>query len=716
MKKRRVLAFILILLMILANISFASAISADPNPDPDDMAVYLKGNFSGGNSAAIEGDLYTALGNVQISGTMQSTGDFYHKTGTSYNYPGWYDDSYPGYGAKNKVLAATVYNESFPTLAEFPSIGNYVPVASNQNQSLVISQDTHFGELKISSNASGRDVVFDVQTKDLFVVADKLSITVWKEINVVGTHTLFLYVNDYFGGNSKIKPFLLSNPSGNPNQIYIISKDYLPLNAGTPLIGHLLYSGIANLTTGGYAAVTGSVITDAANVSISGSDPFHGLFYAPYAAVSMGGSAMITGRLVADSLNMTGSAKIVYSDQYSTLSLPDEILPPKYTVNTAVYPLGAGTITPASAEIEVGQSIHFTVTPAGGYTFTGFTSSDPSMVPDEGGNLTVTGNVTITANFEPTGGGSGYAGGLLGEYYDSKEPVNPTALKMKRIDSSIAFNYGYDLSPDPVIGHENFSVRWTGYIKPAVTGDYIFKTYSDDGVKLFVNNVKLIDNWGLFTLNFELADNSIHLEAGQYYPITLEYQQGPLYSAVFLFWESNNGVSMGLVPGGVLYVTQETHDEYSPAKYYNPLEKAGTGFINKFYTPAGWISDTPEAEEISSIDYAWGLSAPGDIGTDKFYGRMEGDLETKYTEPTTLIFTVDDALKVWVDNVLVINEWDWHNHETFEYTFNAVAGEKYRIKAEYADFGLGATIVMGWRSDALGSEVIPKEYMYNNLD
>lgn len=118
-KKRRALAFILILLMIFANISFASAISADPNPDPDDMAVYLKGNFSGGNSAAIEGDLYTALGNVQISGTMQSTGDFYHKTGTSYNYPGWYDDSYPGYGAKIRCLPQRYIMKAFPPWRSF---------------------------------------------------------------------------------------------------------------------------------------------------------------------------------------------------------------------------------------------------------------------------------------------------------------------------------------------------------------------------------------------------------------------------------------------------------------------------------------------------------------------------------------------------------------------------------------------------------------------
>lgn len=703
MKNKRIL-IITVLAILLVSQSGITAM-ASTNPNPEEMAVFLKGNFSGSGSPHIDGDLYTAFGSVEIGWTTQSTGDFYHKAGTAYNYPQGYQ--YDGYDAKNKPLASTSYNESFPALAQFPTITNYVASASNQDQPLVISQDTHFGELKVNSNAPGRDVTFDVQTKDLYVVADVFNISVWKQINVVGTHRLFLYVTNFFD-NSEVRPFLLDNPSGNPDQIYVISKDYIPLNAGTPLVGHLLYSGIPTLATSGFVAVAGSVITDASVVSITGSDPFNGLFYAPYAAVTINGSAKITGRLVADSLTMAGNSRIIYSSLYSSLSLPEEILPPKYTVNTTVNPSGGGTITPATSEIEEGQTVHFTVNPATGYTFTGFTTSDPSMTPDGSNNIVVTGNVTITANFAPDVAAAGYANGLLGEYYDSREPVNPSALKMRRIDSVIAFNYGYDLTPDPVIGHENYSVRWTGYIKPQVSGDYTFKTYSDDGVKLFVNDQKLIDNWGLFTLSYEIAENPIHLEAGQYYPITLEYQQGPLYSAVFLFWESNSGVPMSLVPGEVLYITEETRDEYTPAKYYNALQKTGSGFTNTFWDKNG----NNEFSEINNIDYAWGYDAPGNIETDAFSGIMEGYLEAKFTEATTLLFTVDDAVKVWINNALVIDEWDWHSHDTFEYTFYTIAGEKYKVKVEYAEFGIGATIVMGWKGAALGSEVIPKAYMY----
>jgi hypothetical protein len=40
-----------------------------------------------------------------------------------------------------------------------------------------------------------------------------------------------------------------------------------------------------------------------------------------------------------------------------------------------------------------------------------------------------------------------------------------------------------------------FSVKWTGKIKAPVTGSYVFTVIGDDGVRLFLNGVKVIDGW-----------------------------------------------------------------------------------------------------------------------------------------------------------------------------------------------------------------------------
>lgn len=85
-----------------------------------------------------------------------------------------------------------------------------------------------------------------------------------------------------------------------------------------------------------------------------------------------------------------------------------------------------GTVSPTSQTVAYGTVVNITATPNEGYRFAGFTSSDSSMIPDGSGNLTVTGSVVITANFEPIGGD--YVNGILGEYYDASEFSNDSAL------------------------------------------------------------------------------------------------------------------------------------------------------------------------------------------------------------------------------------------------------------------------------------------------
>jgi hypothetical protein len=306
----------------------------------------------------------------------------------------------------------------------------------------------------------------------------------------------------------------------------------------------------------------------------------------------------------------------------------------------------------------------------------------------------------------------GYVNGILGEYFDEAELQNASALRLRRIDNSVNFNFGYD-APDPSMEPESFSIRWTGYIKPLVSGNYTFKTYSDDGVRVFIDEETVIDNWGHLSLAFSVSDTPVYLEAGTYYPITVEYQQLPLYAGVFLFWQSESS-PMSLIPESNYFVLEETYDQYAIPQYLNALDRDGTGFLSAFYEvdQNGNISSTAGHETIGQVYYEWGGDAPSGISTDAFYGEISGYLETKFTEDVTLVFSVDDSIRVWVNDVLVIDEWGWNSRENFSHTFSAVAGQKYKIDIEYMDRGLGATLIMGWQGQALGAETVPIEYMY----
>ena len=42
---------------------------------------------------------------------------------------------------------------------------------------------------------------------------------------------------------------------------------------------------------------------------------------------------------------------------------------------------------------------------------------------------------------------------------------------------------------------DNFSAKWTGQVKGPISGTYTFSVTGDDGVRMFLNGVKVIDGW-----------------------------------------------------------------------------------------------------------------------------------------------------------------------------------------------------------------------------
>ncbi len=64
---------------------------------------------------------------------------------------------------------------------------------------------------------------------------------------------------------------------------------------------------------------------------------------------------------------------------------------------------------------------------------------------------------------------------------------------LTREDPSIDFDWGWD-SPTPAIPADDFSATWTRQVDLS-GGSYRFSTYSDDGVRLYVDGERVIDSW-----------------------------------------------------------------------------------------------------------------------------------------------------------------------------------------------------------------------------
>ncbi len=94
-------------------------------------------------------------------------------------------------------------------------------------------------------------------------------------------------------------------------------------------------------------------------------------------------------------------------------------------------------------------------------------------------------------------------------------------------------------------------MRWTGQVQAQTTEDYTFHTLSDDGVKLWVNNQLLIDNW---TIHGPTWNNSapVSLQAGQKYDIKLEFLEEGGGTLVELDW-STSTIAQQVIPAANLF-------------------------------------------------------------------------------------------------------------------------------------------------------------------
>jgi hypothetical protein len=137
--------------------------------------------------------------------------------------------------------------------------------------------------------------------------------------------------------------------------------------------------------------------------------------------------------------------------------------------------------------------------------------------------------------------------GLLGEYHDNKDF---TALKLTRIDPTVDFNWG-SAAPAAGIGADTFSVRWTGEVEAPASEGFTFYTRSDDGVRLWVDNVLVIDNWRDHGPT-ENASAPVRLTAGQRYPIRMEFYENGGGAVAKLRWSSAS-ISKQVIPQARLY-------------------------------------------------------------------------------------------------------------------------------------------------------------------
>jgi len=150
--------------------------------------------------------------------------------------------------------------------------------------------------------------------------------------------------------------------------------------------------------------------------------------------------------------------------------------------------------------------------------------------------------------------------GLLGVYYNGTS-LSDTPL-LTRIDSTVNFDLT-TASPVPgIVPQDFYSIRWTGQVQPAYSETYTFHTTSDDGIRLWVNGVQLVNDW--IRQGATEMSGSINLVAGQKYDIVIEYYEAAGYAVTKLAWSSAS-TPKTIIPSNRLYpATMAANMETAP--------------------------------------------------------------------------------------------------------------------------------------------------------
>lgn len=276
--------------------------------------------------------------------------------------------------------------------------------------------------------------------------------------------------------------------------------------------------------------------------------------------------------------------------------------------------------------------------------------------------------------------------GLRAEYFNEPDLTHP---RLVRVDSFLDFQWSSG-TPDPAVAPGTWSARWTGTLRPRVSGPHAFHVAADDGCRLWIGERLLVDHWSPQTRTER--EGSADLQAGVPVALRLEYfnQEGP--GSLRLSWTEPSRPKTP-VPPDVLF----------------PAPPAGTGLRGEYFATLE-AAEPAYARVDPLVHFAWGQGGPGPV--DNFRVRWTGRLVPRRSEATTLTVLSDDGCRLWLDERLLIDDWSVRGTQERSATVFLEAGRRYRIRLEYFDRVAAARCSLYWSGPEQPRELVPSSCLF----
>jgi len=182
--------------------------------------------------------------------------------------------------------------------------------------------------------------------------------------------------------------------------------------------------------------------------------------------------------------------------------------------------------------------------------------------------------------------------GLKADYFDGTQFNHYVATEyVDKIDF-----YWNNTPPVPGINPHKCSVRYTGRLKAPKTGEYTFSARVDDGVRVWVGDIQVINNWRLNDVGY--SKGKVKMEAGQFYDLKIEYFNALIEAELRLLWKLPEKEDVVVAERSWFdkwWYGEENKAVIIPAEYFaSPFEKIAEANPEPAQLPIVKIEPTPK--------------------------------------------------------------------------------------------------------------------------
>lgn len=266
--------------------------------------------------------------------------------------------------------------------------------------------------------------------------------------------------------------------------------------------------------------------------------------------------------------------------------------------------------------------------------------------------------VALASSYIPVlGAGEWYA-----EYFSNVTLSGGPALT--RYESGLRFEWGSG-SPGAGIPSDNFSARFTRD-EWFEGGTYRFSYRSDDGMRLWIDDALVIDDWRDHEATWSIVDQ--YVAAGTH-RVRVEYYERGGGAALQVAWEK--------VSGGAVW----------RADYYNNRTLSGAPVLTRYDAAIDfdWKTGSPDAKvPADNFSVRWTRALGFEAGTYRFYASC------------------DDGVRIYVDGRRVVDYWQNQKLPNTRSGDSVLGAGQHTITVEYYDEGGLASAHVWWnRLDAV---------------